>query len=83
MPWNENSLGLQNILCLQDGFSEYFTVVGDLGVHIIDQEWLSEVIFVVRVWHGFVMKGHHSSRIDISELVHTGGGVRVSVEESR
>jgi hypothetical protein len=81
VPWYENTLSLQGVFSLNNGLGEDLTVVGNFGIHIVDKEWLGEVIFVVRVWHGFVVKGHHSSRFNISEFVDTSCGVGISVEK--
>lgn len=47
MPWDKNSLGLEGLLGLDDRLSEDLAVMGNLSVHIVDEEWLSEVILVV------------------------------------
>ena len=82
MPWDKDALGSKGVLSLHDGLGEDLTVVRDLSVHIVKEEWLSEVVFVVREWHGLEVKGHGGSTVDIAELVHAGGGVAISVEES-
>ena len=81
MPWNEDSLGSQSFLCFEDVLGEHLSVVGNLSVHIVDQEWLGEVVFVVGEWHGSEMKSHSGSAINVSEFVHTCGSVTVSVKE--
>lgn len=58
MPWDKDSLGLEDVLSFVDVLGEDFTFVGDLSVHIIDEEWLSEIVLVVGIWHGLVVKGH-------------------------
>lgn len=47
MPWDKDSLGLEDVLSFVDVLGEDFTFVGDLSVHIIDEEWLSEIVLVV------------------------------------
>lgn len=58
MPWDKDSLGLEDVLSFVDVLGEDFTFVGDLSVHIIDEEWLSEIVLVVGIWHSLVVKGH-------------------------
>ena len=81
MPWNEDSLGLEDILGLDNGLGEGLSVVDNLSVHIIDKIWLGEVVLAVGVWHCLEVQGHHGTRFNISELVHTSGSVAVSIEE--
>ncbi len=77
MPWDEDSLSLEGVLSLDDGFCEHLAVVGDGSKHVVDQEWLSEVVLVVRVGHGFEVQGHGGSALNIAEFVHTSGGAAV------
>ena len=81
MPWNKDVLGSESVLSLPDVLGEDLTVVGDLGVHVVNEEWISEMIFVVREWHGLEVKSHGGSTFDIAELVQTSGCAGVSVEE--
>lgn len=81
MPWDKNSLGLEGLLSLDDGLGPHLSVVGNLSIHIVDEEWLREVVLIVGVWHSLELKGHHGSGINVSEFVHTSGGVGVGVEE--
>ena len=82
MPDNEDFLASEGILGLDNVLSEVFTIVGDLSPHIIDKEWLSEVVFVVRVGHGLEVKSHGSAALDITDLEATSCRVRVDVEEA-
>lgn len=81
MPKNEDSLGLESVLGLDQVLNEVLSVVGNLRPHIIDEEGLSEVVFIVGEWHGLEVHGHQGSALDIADLVLAGGGVRVDVEE--
>lgn len=81
MPWDEDVLGFKGLLGLHQGLCEHLSVVGHGGVHVVDQEWLGEMVFVVGEWHGLEVKGHGGSALDITDLVHAGSGVGVSVEE--
>ena len=55
--------------------------MGHGGFKVVHEEWLGEVVLVVREWHGLEVQGHGGSALDISELVHTGCSVAVGVEE--
>ena len=81
MPWDEGSLGLEGVLSFADSLGENLSVVGNFGIHIVNQEWLSECIFVISVWHGLEVKSHHGSGFNITEFVHTSGSVGVGIEE--
>ena len=81
MPWNENCFGLEGILGSDDMLSPYFTIVWNMCLQVIDQEWLSETIFVVSIWHSSEIKSHCCSRFNITELVHTSCCVCIGVEE--
>lgn len=58
-----------------------FSVVTDLGPHVIDQEGFCEVVLIIWEGHGFEMESHCSSTFDIAKLVLASWGVAVSVEE--
>ena len=60
---------------------EVFSIMRNLCPHVIDHEWLSEVVFVVREWHSLEMKRHHGTTLNISELIATRSCVAVSIEE--
>ena len=83
MPWNENSLGLEGLGLGDEGLSEDVALVGHLGLHVVDQVRLREVVFVVRVWHRLEGQGHGGARLDVAELVHARGRIAVNVEELR
>lgn len=51
MPEDKDFLGLEGLLRLDEVLGEVFAVMGDLSPHIVDKEWLTEVVFVVRVRH--------------------------------
>lgn len=53
MPWDEDSLGLESVLRLDNGLGENLSVMADISVHIIDKEWLSKVVLVIGEWHCF------------------------------
>ncbi len=55
-------------------------VVSDLSPHVVDEEGLGEVVFIVGERHGLEVEGHHGTRFDVAELVATGRGVAISVE---
>ena len=57
------------------------TVVSDLSPHIVDEEGLSEVVFIVGEGHGLEVKGHHGAGLNIAELEAPGGRGAVGVEE--
>jgi len=61
VPADEDVLALEDVLVVHDLLGEDLAVVGDLSPHVIDQVWLSEVVFVVGVGHGFEVEGHGSA----------------------
>lgn len=81
MPWNENRLGLEGLGLGDEGLSEHVALVGHLGLHIVDQVRLREVVFIVRVWHGLEGHGHGGARLNVANLVHARGRIAVGVEE--
>ena len=81
MPEDKDSLSLKSFLGLNEVLNGVLSVVSDLGPHVVDEERLSEVVFIVREGHGFEVKGHHGSGFDVAELVLTGRGVAINVEE--
>jgi len=58
------------------------SVVLNVGLQVVDKEWLSEFKLGVREWHCLEIEGHSSSRFDITELIETTGSVAIDVEES-
>ena len=82
VPKYKDALASQGVLCLDDVFSEVLAVVTNLSPHIVDKEWLREVVFVVRVGHGLEVKSHGSAALDITDLEATSCRVRVDVEEA-
>ena len=82
MPDNEDFLASEGILGLDNVLSEVFTIVGDLSPHIIDKEWLSEVVFVVGVGHSLEVQGHGGTALNIANLVAASGSVAIGVEET-
>lgn len=70
MPRHKHTLGLENIFCFHELFSPNFTFMGDMGAHIVDEEWLSEVILVVSERHGFEVQGHRSPTFNITNFIH-------------
>ena len=81
VPENKDLLALQSLLSLMDMLSEILAVVRDLGPHVVDEEGLGEVIFVIRVWHRLEVEGHRSTALNVSNLEPACRGVAVSVEE--
>ena len=81
MPRNEDALSLQSVLCSHDRLREHLSVVADVCVHIVDQEWLREVVLVIGERHRLEAQCHSGSRLNITELIQTCGRVRVSVEK--
>lgn len=81
MPDDEDSLGLKGFLGSDEVFGEVFSVLADFGPHVVDEEGLGEVVLVVGEGHGLEVESHGGSALEISEFVHTGGGVHVGVEE--
>jgi len=81
MPWNKDLFGLQSVFCLDQVFNMIFSFVSNLRIHIVNKEWLGECVLAVRERHRLEMKSHHSTSLNISELVEPGGRVLVNVEE--
>ena len=81
VPEDEDSLGLEGILSLDDVLGGVLAVVGNLSPHVVHKEWLSEVVFVVRVGHRLEVEGHGGAGLNVADLVAAGSGVAVSVEE--
>ena len=81
VPENKDLLALQSLLSLMDMLSEILAVVRDLGPHVVDEEGLGEVIFVIRVWHRLEVEGHRSTALNVSNLEPACRGVAVGVEE--
>ena len=81
VPEDEDALALEGLLGLDHVFSEVLSIVADLGPHVVDEEWLSEVVFVVGVGHGLKVKSHGCTALNITDLEATSGRVAVRVEE--
>ena len=81
VPEDEDSLGLEDILCLNQVLNGVLAVVGDLGPQVVDEEGLGEVVFIVGEGHGLEVEGHQGAGLNIAELEAPGRGVGVGVEE--
>ena len=81
MPDNENTLGFEDLFRLDDLLREVLSIVLYLCPHIIDHEWLREVVFVVGERHCLKVQGHRGSALKIAKLVPASGGVGIGVEE--
>ena len=81
VPEDEDSLGLKSILSLNEVLNGILSVVSDLSPHVVDEEWLCEIVFIVGEGHGLEVTGHHVIGLNIAKLVAAGCGVAVSVEE--
>ena len=81
MPKNEDVLGLEVLLSLDDVLDVVLTVVLDFGPHVVNHEWLRKVKLVVGVGHGLEVDGHGGTRLNVANLVHARGAVSVGVEE--
>jgi hypothetical protein len=81
VPDDKDTFGLQGVLSLDDVLSEVLSIVADLCKHVVDEEGLSEVVFVVRVRHRLEVKGHSCSALNIADLIAAGGRVGIGVEE--
>ena len=81
VPEDKDFLALQGVLRLVDMLSEVLAVVGDLGPHVIDKEWLREVVFVIRIRHGLKVERHGRTALNVSNLVLSNCRVAVGVEE--
>lgn len=75
VPEDEDSLGFEGVLSLDDMLNGVFAVVVDLSPHVIDEEGLSEVIFIVSEGHGLEVEGHQGAALNISNHVLASGGV--------
>ncbi len=81
MPEDEDSLASEGVLSLDEVLSEVLAVVGNLSEHVVHQEGLREVEFVVGVGHGLEVESHGGTALNIADLEATSGGVAVNVEE--
>jgi len=81
VPEDEDSLCLQGVFSLDDVLREVLSFVRNLSPHIVDEERLREVVFVVGVRHRLEVQGHGGAALDITNLVATGRRVGVDVEE--
>lgn len=81
VPEDEDTLALEGLLGLDHVFSEVLSIVADLGPHVVDEEWLSEVVFVVGVGHRLEVKSHGCTALNITDLEATSGRVAVGVEK--
>lgn len=81
MPKDEDSLAPEGVLGLDDVLGEVLSVVADLGPHIVDEEGLREVEFIVRVRHRLEVQGHGRTALDITDLIAASRRVGVNIEE--
>lgn len=61
VPWDKNALGSKSIFGSSNVLGEYLTIVGDVSLKVVDEEWLSEVILIVSIWHSFEIESHLST----------------------
>ena len=83
MPGDENPLGFEDVLSLEQMLDRVVPFMRDFGPHIVHHERLSEVVFIVREGHRLEVESHKSSAFDVSNLVIAGRRVHVRVEEFR
>lgn len=69
MPENEDSLGLECVLSLDEMLNSVLSVVCHLSPEVVNKEWLSEVVFIVGERHSLEVESHHSAGLNITELV--------------
>ena len=81
MPEDKDFLALQGVLGLVDVLCEVLTVVGDFGPHVVDEEGLREVEFVIRVRHGLEVERHGRTALHVPNLVLSDRRVAVGVKE--
>jgi len=82
VPWDKNTLWFKSIFSFGNMLSEDLTIVSNVSLEVVDEEWLGEIILVVCVWHSFEIEGHWSTWFNISDFVASTSGVGISVEES-
>lgn len=75
MPEDENSLCLESFFSLDEVFNPVLAVVANFSPQVVDEEWLSEVVFIVGEGHGLEVKSHHGSSLNISEFILASSGV--------
>jgi hypothetical protein len=81
VPEDEDGLGPEGIFSLDDVLGEVLSLVGDLSPHVVDEEWLREIVFVVGVGHRLEVEGHGGAALDITDLVAASRRVGARVEE--
>ncbi len=81
VPENEDSLGLKGVLSLDQVLNGILSVVSNLSPHVVNEERLCEIVFIVGEGHGLEVKSHHGSALNIAKLVASGCCVAVGVEE--
>ena len=81
MPGDKDFLALERVLSLVDMLGEVLAIMGHFGPHVVDEEWFSEVVFVIRVRHGLEVERHGGTALNIANLVLADGRVAIGVEE--
>ena len=81
MPGYEDPLAHQRVLSLNNILSKVLAIVRHLSPHIVDEERLGEVVFVVRERHSFEVERHCGTALNIANLVAARGRVAVNIEE--
>jgi hypothetical protein len=81
VPENEDSLGLEGILSLDEMLNGVLAIVSHLSPEVVHEEGLREVVFIVGERHGLEVEGHHSAGLNIAELIAASRGVGIRVEE--
>ena len=81
VPENEDSLGLECVLSLDEMLNSVLSVVCHLSPEVVHEERLGEVVFIVGERHCLEVESHHSAGLNITELVASSRGVSICVEE--
>ena len=81
VPDDKDFLALERVLSLVDVLGEVLAIMGHFGPHVIDEEWLREVVFVIRIRHRLEVERHGGTALDIANLVLSNCRVAIGVEE--
>jgi hypothetical protein len=81
VPKDEDSLSFKVMLSLNNVLSKVLAIVANFCPHIVNHEWFSKVVLVVRERHCLKVECHHSAAFNITESELTCSSVHINVEK--